>query len=58
MSNTAVVEIPNLPLRPGSHTLRVYALDPGVTLDRFEIAFKGASSAYGPIPEARVVNRK
>lgn len=58
MSNTAVVEVPNLPLRPGRHTLKVYALDPGVTLDRFEIVFKGASPAYGPIPETRVVNRK
>lgn len=31
--------------------LAVYALDPGVTLDRFEVVFKGASTAYGPIPE-------
>jgi hypothetical protein len=58
MTNTAVVEIPNLPLKPGRHTLAVYALDPGVTLDRFEVAFKGSSSAYGPIPETRVVDRK
>ena len=58
MTNTAVVEIPNLPIGPGRHTLAVYALDPGVTLDRFEVAFKGASPAYGPIPETRIVNRK
>jgi hypothetical protein len=57
MTNTAVVEIPNLPLKPGRHTLAVYALDPGVTLDRFEVAFKGSSPAYGPIPETRVVGR-
>lgn len=57
MSNTAVVEIPNMPLQPGRHVLRAYALDPGVTLDRFEIVFKGASPAYGPIPETQVRNR-
>jgi len=57
MTNTAVAEIPNLTLKPGRHTLAVYVLDPGVTLDRFEVAFKGSSPAYGPIPETRVVNR-
>ena len=58
MSNTAVVEIPDLPLKPGRHTLAVYVLDPGVTLDRFEVAFKGSSPAYGPIPETRVVDHR
>jgi len=58
MNNTAVAEIRDIPFKPGKHTLTVYALDPGVTLDRFEIAFKGASSAYGPIPETRIVDRK
>jgi hypothetical protein len=33
----------------------VYALDPGVILDRFEIAFTGAPRAYGPVPETRVL---
>jgi hypothetical protein len=58
LTNTAVVEIPNLPMKPGRHTLAVTALDPGVTLDRFEVVFKGASPAYGPIPETRIVDRK
>jgi len=58
MTNTAIVELPVGPLQPGRHTLGVYVLDPGVTLDRFEVVFTGASPAYGPIPETRVVNRK
>ncbi len=35
--------------------LKVYALDPGVILDRFEIAFDGAPRAYDPVPETRIV---
>jgi len=54
LDNAAVVEIHDVPLRPGSHTLTVYALDPGVTLDRFEIDFAGASSAYDPVPETQI----
>jgi len=54
LDNAAVVEIHDVPLKPGSHTLTVYALDPGVTLDRFEIDFAGASSAYSPVPETRI----
>lgn len=55
LDNAVVAEIANLPLKPGSHTLEVYALDPAVTLDRFEIRFVGASKGYGPVPETRVV---
>ncbi len=54
LTNAAVERIPDLRLAPGAHTLTVYALDPGVTLDRFEIAFTGAARAYGPVPETRV----
>jgi hypothetical protein len=57
MTNTTVVEMPRLPLKAGRHTLGVYVLDPGVTLDRFEVAFRGSSPAYGPIPETKVVDR-
>ncbi|MGB8031761.1 MAG: hypothetical protein WCF30_19070 [Terracidiphilus sp.] len=53
ISNTAIETVPNLVLKPGEHTLNVYALDPGVTLDRFEIAFTGAHEAYDPVPETR-----
>ncbi len=46
--------LPNLRLTPGAHALEVYALDPGVVLDRFEIAFDGAPHAYSPVPETRI----
>lgn len=58
LGNAAMKKTVEHHLKPGSHTLTVYALDPGVTLDRFEIAFTGKSPAYGPIPETRIVNRK
>jgi hypothetical protein len=54
LSNTSVQILPNLRLTPGAHTLEVYALDPGVVLDRFEIAFDGAPHAYAPVPETRI----
>ncbi|MDX3899271.1 MAG: glycosyl hydrolase 115 family protein [Sphingobium sp.] len=57
LNNTAVAELHDLPLKPGSHHMEVYALDPGVVLDRFEIRFTGASEAYGPIPETRIVRQ-
>jgi hypothetical protein len=55
LDNAVVAEVANLPLKPGSHTLEVYALDPAVTLDRFEIRFVGASRGYGPVPETRII---
>ena len=54
MTNEAIETVPNLQLRPGLHTLTVYALEPGVTLDRLEIAFTGTHQAYGPVPETAV----
>ncbi len=54
LTNAAVGRVNNLKLIPGTHELKVYALDPGVTLDRFEIAFTGALPAYDPIPETRI----
>ena len=56
LSNTAIETLPNLDLKPGEHSLTVYALDPGVTLDRFEIAFTGAHQAYDPVLETRVMH--
>ena len=56
LDNAAVAELPALPLKPGSHTLEVVALDPGLILDRFEIRLAGAAQAYGPIPETRIVH--
>jgi hypothetical protein len=57
LSNKAIEKASDLRLTAGAHTLTVYALDPGVTLDRFEIAFTGAPRAYGPAPETRVLPR-
>lgn len=56
LSNKAVERLIDLRLQPGAHTLTVYGLDPGVTLDRFEIAFRGARKAYGPVPETRIAH--
>jgi len=54
LTNSAVGIVGNLRLAPGAHTLKVTALDPGVVLDRFEIAFDGAPQAYDPVPETRI----
>lgn len=55
LDNEVSAEIANLPWQAGSHTLEVYALDPAVTLDRFELRFTGSSKGYGPVPETRIV---
>ena len=55
LDNAAVEELHDVAMKPGSHSLEVYALDPGVTLDRFEIRFAGAAEAYNPVPETRIV---
>ena len=58
LDNAAVAELHDVPLKPGGHTLTVTALDPGVTLDRFEIRFAGAGQAYDRIPETRLARLK
>lgn len=52
--NAAVARVGNLKLMPGAHELKITALDPGLVLDRFEIAFAGAKQAYLPVPETRI----
>jgi hypothetical protein len=54
LTNAAIERLVNLRLEPGAHTLTVYGLDPGITLDRFEIAFTGSPQAYSPVPETRI----
>jgi len=54
MNNVATETLANLRLKPGKHTLTVYGLDPGVTLDRFEVDFTGAHEGYDPVPETAV----
>ncbi len=58
LSNAATETLTNLVLRPGAHSVTLYALDPGFTLDRLELAFDGAPVAYGPVPETRIVAGK
>ena len=55
LTNTAVGQVPNLHLAPCVHELKVFALDPGLILDRFEVAFTGAQRAYGPVPETKIM---
>lgn len=54
LANQAIVTLHDLSIRPGAHTLTLYALDPGVTLDRIEVDFRGAPKAYAAVPETRI----
>lgn len=47
LSNSAVRIYELAALAPGRHNLKIYALDPGVILDRIEVAFDGAPIYYG-----------
>jgi hypothetical protein len=49
LSNTAVRSLPFKLLEPGAHELKIYALDPGVVLDRIEIELDGAPRHYGAL---------
>lgn len=53
LSNMAVRTIALPRLEPGTHTLRVYALDPGVVLDRIDVVLDGAPHYYGMPPADR-----
>ena len=48
LSNTAVRDITLPTLAAGRHALKIYALDPGVILDRIEVDLDGAPAHYGP----------
>jgi hypothetical protein len=47
LSNTAVRSLTFKLLQPGTHELRIHALDPGVILDRIEVELDGAPKHYG-----------
>ena len=53
LSNTAIRKIKTDKLTPGKHTLKIYAIDPGVILDRVTIDFGGLIKSYGVIPETK-----
>jgi hypothetical protein len=50
LSNMAVRSASFEHLAPGEHRLRVYALDPGVVLDRIDVVMDGAPHYYGMPP--------
>ncbi len=50
LGNMAVRSSARARLGPGLHTLRVYALDPGVVLDRIDVVMDGAPQYYGMPP--------
>jgi len=50
LGNMAVRSSALARLDPGLHTLRVYALDPGVVLDRIDVVMDGAPEYYGMPP--------
>jgi hypothetical protein len=50
LTNTAVRVKSLARLKPGPHSLRVYALDPGVVLDRIDVVLDGAPQYYGQPP--------
>jgi hypothetical protein len=50
LSNMAVRSMTLSRLKPGLHTLRVYAIDPGVVLDRIDVVMDGAPQYYGMPP--------
>ena len=42
----------------GKHTLRIYSIDPGVTLQNILIDLGGLKKAYGAIPETKIITTK
>jgi len=52
--NAAEEDVADLHLAPGAHSVTIYALDPGLALDRLELDFTGAPKAYLPVPETRI----
>ena len=51
VSEDAVRTNPLKMLNPGSHELKIYALDPGVMIDRIEVDLDGATKHYGALAE-------
>jgi hypothetical protein len=54
LQNNAIRKIPFPLLDKGKHVLRIYAVDPGLVLDRIIIDLGGLKKSYGVIPETRV----
>ncbi|WPU98423.1 glycosyl hydrolase 115 family protein [Mucilaginibacter sp. cycad4] len=54
LSNQAVRTVPIRALKKGAHYLKIYAVDPGVILDRIIIDLGGYKPNYGVVPETRL----
>jgi hypothetical protein len=58
LRNNAVRKLSYNRLRPGLHTLKIFAIDPGFILDRISINLGGLKQAYSAIPETRLSEKK
>ncbi|MCS3797206.1 glycosyl hydrolase 115 family protein [Niastella sp. OAS944] len=56
LSNRAERIIPMPFLKAGKHTLKIYAVDPGVILDEIRIDTGGLIKAYSTVPETRTLH--
>jgi hypothetical protein len=45
-------------LEAGKHTLKIYAVDPGLILDEIRIDAGGLIKAYSTVPETRIFNNE
>ena len=54
LRNSAIRTIAFPALNPGRHTLKIFAIDPAVILDRIQINFNNKQKNYSVIPETRV----
>jgi hypothetical protein len=53
LSNTATRTFRFPVLKPGRHTLKIFAIDPGVMLDRAIIDFNKEQKNYSVLPETK-----
>ena len=58
LRNSAQSKFKTQLIQQGKHTLKIYAIDPGVILDRITIDLGGLQKAYGVIPETRISNNE
>jgi hypothetical protein len=57
LSNRAERKIQMPLLDPGNHTLKIFAIDPGVILDEIRIDLGGLKKAYSSVPETKTSHK-
>ncbi|MDI3319274.1 glycosyl hydrolase 115 family protein [Pinibacter soli] len=57
LRNNAIRKLSYNRMKPGSHTLKIFAVDPGFILDRIAINLGGLKQAYSAIPETLSENK-